>query len=281
MINISWDDIFEALELVDSPENIVYGVPKGGMIAAGFLKHAKRAWRPEDANIILDDLIDSGATKAKYEQKFPSAEFVALVEKRNNDWIVFPWEADHPTAADSVQENIVRLIQFIGEDPNREGLEETPNRIIRAYQNELFTGYQKDAKDLLTTFSTDGYDQIILSRDIELFSMCEHHMLPFFGVAHVAYIPNERIIGLSKLARLVDIYARRLQIQERIGEQVTSALMEGLRPKGAACVIKAVHMCMRMRGVSKQQSSMVTSSVKGVFLEDEKARKELMDLIKI
>ncbi len=181
---------------------------------------------------------------------------------------------------ESIQENIVKIIEFIGEDPNREGLKETPNRIAKAWQNELFVGYNKDVKDLFVTFDTNGYDQIILCRDIEIFSMCEHHMMPFFGVAHVAYIPNERVIGLSKLARLVDIYARRLQIQERLGEQVTRALTKYLQPKGAACIIDAVHMCVRMRGVQKQHSSMVTSSVKGVFFDDARARKELMDLIK-
>jgi len=284
MIKIEWNEIIKKLEDIDIPQNVVYGVPKGGMIAAGFLRRAERVWDPKRANIILDDLVDSGKTRDIYLAKYPQARFVALVDKQTeniNEWIVFPWEADHPCAedGDSVQQNLARLIQFIGEDPNRQGLQETPNRIIRAWQNELFVGYQKNPEDLLTTFGTDGYDQIILCKNIELFSMCEHHMLPFFGTAHVAYIPNKRIIGISKLPRLVDIYARRLQIQERIGEQVTNALMEYLKPKGAACVIQAVHMCMRMRGCQKQHSSMVTSSVKGVFFEDSRARQELMNLI--
>jgi GTP cyclohydrolase I len=272
----------EALAPIDKPGNVVYGVPKGGMIAAGFLKNAKKTWRPEEANIILDDIVDSGATRQKYAQKYPDAQFIALVEKTDREWLVFPWEADHPMAqeGDSIQENVVRMLQFIGEDPTREGLKDTPNRIARAWRDEIFVGYQKDPKEVLTTFQTDGYNQIILLRDIELFSMCEHHMLPFIGVAHIAYIPNERIIGVSKLARLLDIYARRLQIQERIGEQVTNALMEHLKPQGAACIIEAVHMCMRMRGVSKQRSTMVTSSVKGVFFEDARARSELMELIR-
>ena len=282
MIEITWDQIFKALKAIDIPENVVYGVPKGGMIAAGFLQQAKRTCDPTEANIILDDLIDSGATAKKYEAAYPNAKFVALIHKQQNEWLLLPWEADHPgIAEDSIQENLVRILQFIGEDVNREGLKETPNRIVRAYQNELFVGYNQKPEDILTTFAADGYDQIIMSRNIELYSMCEHHMLPFFGVAHVAYIPNERIIGISKLARLVDMYARRLQIQERLGEQVTSALMTYLKPKGAACIINAEHMCMKMRGVSKQAATMVTSSVKGVFFEDEKARKELMDLIKI
>ena len=279
---ISWEQIMEALAPIDKPGNVVYGVPKGGMIAAGFLKNAKKTWRPEEANIILDDIVDSGATRQKYAQKYPDAQFIPLVEKTDREWLVFPWEADHPTAqeGDYIQENVVRMLQFIGEDPTREGLKDTPNRIARAWRDEIFVGYQKDPKEVLTTFQTDGYNQIILLRDIELFSMCEHHMLPFTGVAHIAYIPNERIIGVSKLARLLDIYARRLQIQERMGEQVTNALMEHLKPQGAACIIEAVHMCMRMRGVSKQRSTMVTSSVKGVFFEDARARSELMELIR-
>lgn len=180
---------------------------------------------------------------------------------------------------DSIQQTIVRQLEYIGEDPNREGLKETPNRSVQAW-GEIFAGYQKDPANLLTTFNTDGYDQMILSRDIEVYSMCEHHILPFFGKAHVAYIPGERIIGISKLARLVDIYARRLQIQERLGEQVTSAMMEHLKPKGAACIIEAQHLCMMMRGVGKQNSVMITSSLKGMFLENSFARNELLQLIR-
>jgi len=170
------------------------------------------------------------------------------------------------------------VINKIGEDPEREGLRETPERVVRSW-GELYSGYEKDPIDVMTTFSADGYDQIILLKDIELFSMCEHHMLPFFGKAHVAYIPNEKIVGISKLARLVDIYARRLQIQERIGQQVTNALEDFLKPKATACIIEAVHMCMRMRGVSKQQSIMTTSSMKGAFYTSAGARVELMGLI--
>jgi len=174
---------------------------------------------------------------------------------------------------------IKQILQYIGEDPDREGLKETPRRVVNTWE-ELYSGYGKDPKDILTTFDAKGYDQIVLLKDIELYSMCEHHMLPFFGKAHVAYIPNKKIIGISKLARLVEIYARRLQIQERIGDQVTSALMKYLNPLGTACIIEATHMCMRMRGVAKQNSVMVTSSMKGVFMSKPEARQELMQLIK-
>lgn len=170
-------------------------------------------------------------------------------------------------------------IKYIGDDPAREGVMQTPERIIKSWK-ELYKGYSQDPKDLLTVFDGEGYDQIVLLSDIEMFSTCEHHMLPFYGRAHVAYIPNEKVIGISKLARLLDIYARRLQIQERIGMQVTNALMQYLEPKGAACIIEAKHMCMQIRGVQKQNSIMKTSSMQGVFMKDSKARNELLDLIK-
>lgn len=177
-------------------------------------------------------------------------------------------------------EDLIRQqIEFIGDDPSREGLQETPTRIVRAWE-ELFAGYSGDPADVLTTFDTGGYDQMVLSKDIEMYSTCEHHWLPFFGKAHVAYIPDRRVIGISKLARLVDIYARRLQIQERIGEQVTGALMEHLAPKGAACIIQAQHLCMMMRGCAKQDSIMVTSSLKGAFKDDLNTRSELLQLIR-
>lgn len=172
------------------------------------------------------------------------------------------------------------ILHYIGEDPTREGLLETPKRVVKSWF-ELYAGYNKDPADILTTFDAENYDEIVLLKDIELYSMCEHHMLPFYGKAHVAYIPNGRVIGISKLARLVDIFSRRLQIQERLGQQITSAIMEHLQPKGAACIIEASHMCMRMRGVSKQHSMMITSSMTGVFMEKPETRAELMALLKM
>jgi GTP cyclohydrolase IA len=176
-------------------------------------------------------------------------------------------------------ETIKDILLSVGEDPTREGLLDTPKRVVKSW-NELYKGYNQKAEDILTVFSSDGYDQIVLLKDIEVYSMCEHHMLPFIGKAHVAYIPDKKIVGISKLARLVDIYARRLQIQERIGQQVTDDLMRLLNPRGAACIIEAQHLCMLMRGVNKQNSVMVTSSLKGVFLTDFSAKEELLKLIK-
>jgi len=280
-VNVPWNWVFGRLQKIDQADKIVYGIPKGGMCASAFLKKASVTHDPEKATLFLDDVVDSGRTKKIYEDRYPQTPFFALIDKKDWDlsgWLVFPWEKEHPGKEDTIQENIVRQLQYIGEDPNREGLLETPNRIVRAWE-ELFAGYKQDPIELLKTFSTDGYDQIVLLKNIELYSMCEHHMLPFYGKAHIAYLPDGRVLGVSKLARLVDIYARRLQIQERIGEQVTTALMEYLKPKGAACVIEADHMCMRMRGCSKQQSTMVTSSLKGGFFDNPQTRKELMDLL--
>lgn len=174
---------------------------------------------------------------------------------------------------------IARQLTCIGEDIEREGLLDTPKRIVNSW-SELYSGYGKDPIDVMTTFEEKDYDQMVVLRNIELYSMCEHHMLPFYGKVHVAYIPDGKVIGISKLARLVDIYARRLQIQERIGHQVTNALMDFLKPKGAACIIEATHMCMRMRGVAKQNSVMITSSLQGAFFTSAGARIELMGFIK-
>lgn len=174
---------------------------------------------------------------------------------------------------------IWKMIELVGEDPEREGLKDTPKRVAKAWEY-IFAGYSQDPKDVMTTFDSDGYDEIVLLKSIEVYSICEHHLMPFFGKAHIAYIPDKKIIGISKLARLIDIYARRMQIQERIGDQVTTDLMIYLQPQGAACIIEANHLCMRMRGVEKQNSTMVTSSLKGVFMEDGRAREELMRLIK-
>jgi GTP cyclohydrolase I len=172
------------------------------------------------------------------------------------------------------------LIESIGEDPGREGLKETPTRVTNSYDH-ILGGYKKDPKDLLTTFTEcDGYDEIVLLKDIEIYSMCEHHMLPFFGKAHIGYLPGGCVIGVSKLARLLEIYSRRLQIQERIGQQVTDFLMDELKAEGAGCIIEATHLCMRMRGVEKQNSIMVTSSVRGAFKDNLSTRQEWMGLIK-
>lgn len=174
---------------------------------------------------------------------------------------------------------ITDILISIGEDPSREGLLHTPARVERMF-GEIFAGYKQNPADIFTTFDSGSYDQLVILKDIEVFSMCEHHLLPFYGKAHIGYLPDKKIVGISKLARLLDIFSKRLQIQERICEQVTSALMTYLEPKGAICIIEATHLCMRMRGVAKQNSTMVTSSIKGCFLENEHIKQEFLNLIK-
>lgn len=177
-----------------------------------------------------------------------------------------------------VEHAVEEIITYLGDDPCREGLIETPRRVRRAF-GELFSGYHRDPETVLKTFKDGACDEMVVLRDIEFYSTCEHHMLPFCGTAHIGYIPNGRVVGVSKLARLLEIFSRRLQIQERIGQQVTDALMRHLEPKGCGCVLEAVHLCMTCRGVGKQNSKMVTSSVRGVFLDDPSAKAEFLQMI--
>lgn len=177
-----------------------------------------------------------------------------------------------------VQEACREILEELDPDPAREGLRETPARMAKAYE-ELTAGYGADPARLLKTFDSNGYDEMVLQTDIPFQSLCEHHLLPFVGRAHVGYVPDGRIVGLSKLARLVEIYARRLQVQERLTAQIADALMEHLHPLGAICVVEAEHLCMTMRGIRKAGSRTTTSAVRGLFLEDEKARAEAFALM--
>ena len=191
----------------------------------------------------------------------------------------FPPDAEFPEAGDERAERLVRgLLEEIGEDPDREGLVKTPARVLSALRF-LTEGYRTDVDELFNeAFFHESYDEMILVRDIELYSLCEHHLLPFIGRAHVAYIPNDRIVGLSKIPRLVNLYARRLQVQERMTEQIAVALMEVLAPQGVAVVVEAAHLCMMMRGVEKQNSRTITSAVRGAFRDDAKTREEFLRL---
>ncbi|HSU96612.1 MAG TPA: GTP cyclohydrolase I FolE [Gemmatimonadaceae bacterium] len=172
-----------------------------------------------------------------------------------------------------------KQLTLLGEDPAREGLLKTPGRVARSMAF-LTRGYQQDARTVIgDAMFEEEHSNMILVRDIELYSMCEHHMLPFFGKAHIAYIPDGRIVGLSKLARVVDIFARRLQVQERLTVEIAQAITDVLKPRGVGVVIEAAHLCMMMRGVQKQNSTTVTSAVLGSFREDPKTRDEFLRLI--
>ena len=177
---------------------------------------------------------------------------------------------------DLVREMLVRL----GEDPKREGLSNTPKRVRKAMQY-LTKGYREDPEALLKgALFTVNYDEMVIVKDIEMFSLCEHHILPFFGKVHVAYIPNGRVIGLSKIPRLIEIFSRRLQIQERLTTQIAETIQHAIEPQGVGVVIEARHLCMMMRGVEKQHSAAVTSSMLGVFRDEEETRTEFLSLIR-
>jgi GTP cyclohydrolase I len=177
---------------------------------------------------------------------------------------------------DLVHEMIVRL----GEDPTREGLVRTPDRVHRAYVH-LMKGYKEDPEAMLKkALFTVNYDEMVIVKDVEMFSLCEHHMLPFFGKVHVAYIPNGKVVGLSKIPRLIEIFSRRLQIQERLTTQIAETIQKAIQPQGVGVVIEARHLCMMMRGVEKQHSAAVTSSMLGCFRDEQETRTEFLSLIR-
>lgn len=271
-IRITWDDIYREVEKI-SPEYKdlkVYGVPRGGMyIAPLFGRSVDSAAL---ASVIVDDLIDSGATRDKYKKLFPNKVFFALFEKQSpDDWYEFPWDIDPDK---EVSENVTRLLQYVGEDVKREGLLETPKRHVK-FLKEFCSpkGFE------FTSFKNEGIDEMIVQKDIPFYSLCEHHMVPFFGTAAVAYIPGDRIVGLSKLARTVETISSRLQNQERITQSVAETIQSATGARGVAVVLKARHLCMEMRGVKKPGAETITSHMSGVFKTDLNCRQEFLKLI--
>ena len=187
-------------------------------------------------------------------------------------------QGDTPESDKVLQEHVRGILQFLDDDPQRKGLQDTPRRVAESLQ-WLTQGHEISVEDAVGNgVFEEKHESMVLVRDIELYSLCEHHMLPFFGKAHVAYYPNGRILGLSKIPRVVDVFARRLQVQERLTDQVADALMEVLAPAGVGVVIEAYHLCMMMRGVQKQNSKTVTSALRGLFRDDAKARDEFLRL---
>lgn len=275
----------------------VYGIPRGGVPIATMISYElgiPQTLDPIEGCLIVDDIADSGRTLdqvirglstislddndtatlfVKTHSKFKPTFWVDLTDL----WITFPWELkDQPAGED----NVTRILEVIGENPNREGLIDTPKRYMNAMRFWC-SGYQRQPKDILnTTFSEGTCDEMVVLKDIEFYSLCEHHLAPFFGKAHIAYIPNDKVVGISKLARLVECFARRLQIQERLGTQIADSIMEYLNAKGCGVIIEACHLCMRSRGVEKQNSTMITSALRGSIKEDSKARAEFMSIMK-
>lgn len=271
--NITWQQVYYRLNEVTknlNKDTKYYGVPRGGQIVAGMTGNAVD--KIEDADVIIDDLIDSGATLERYKDS--GKPFLALIDKRielEGEWLVFPWENEEG----NVEDNVRRLLQYFGEDVNREGLQETPKRFVK-----FFKEFLSPPEWNCTTFEGEGYDEMIVQTNIPFHSLCEHHIAPFFGTGTIAYIPNKRIVGLSKLARTLETYSRRLQNQERITIQVAEFLWKELEPKGVAVQITAKHMCMEMRGVKKHDTHTTTTKLLGVFKEDSSARNEFLNCIK-
>lgn len=262
----------------------VYPIPRGGIPVVYLLKQYSDEMvivdEPELADIFVDDLIDSGKTLEKYIHKYRKP-FFALLDKRKQShkgkWIVFPWEGDTVGSAVDIP---TRQIQFIGEDLERSGLIDTPKRVVKSW-DEIYSGYSQKLVDILRVFpNEEKYDEMVVVKDIEFYSTCEHHLLPFYGKINVSYIPQELIVGLSKIPRIVDMYSRRLQIQERLVKQIADTLMDVLKPAGVAVHCEAVHLCMLSRGVKKQNATMVTSHLTGVFKDKPETRAEFFSLIK-
>jgi len=201
---------------------------------------------------------------------FPS---ILPVESEGLDYGIRPTKED-------MEHHVREMLKYVGEDPDREGLLRTPHRVAEAYRF-LTHGYEQDAHTILNNAVFDeDYDDMVVVKDIEFYSMCEHHLLPFFGKVHVAYIPNGKIVGLSKIPRLVEMFSRRLQVQERLTTQIAQVIQEALEPRGVGVVVEGMHMCMMMRGVQKQNAAMVTSHVMGLFRDDRGTRQEFMALVK-
>ncbi|MBM4169518.1 MAG: GTP cyclohydrolase I FolE [Ignavibacteria bacterium] len=180
---------------------------------------------------------------------------------------------------ENIRDVVKELLRYVGEDPSREGLRATPDRVARMYQF-LTQGYRQDIKSILNgAVFREKYNEMVIVKEIDFFSLCEHHLLPFFGKCHVAYIPKGRILGLSKLPRIVEVFARRLQVQERLTQEIADTLYECLKPEGVAVVVEAQHLCMMMRGVEKQNSIATTSAMLGIFRSDVKTRSEFLTLI--
>jgi len=266
---ISWNEIKKRVGQLDKSKKY-YGVPRGGQYISAMLNPVDTI---EECDIIIDDLIDSGKTRKEYAKyKKP---FVAIFDKQKETdikekWLVFPWEMKE----EPVEDNFVRILQYLGEDTDREGLRETPKRYLK-FMREFLTPKEFN----FTCFDAEGTDEMIVQTNIPFYSLCEHHIAPFFGVANIAYIPKDKIVGLSKLARTLDLYANRLQNQERITTQIAERLMKELEPLGVAVTLKAQHLCMNMRGVKKHDTWTTTSKMIGVFKDDLNTRQEFLNII--
>ena len=267
----------------------LWGIPSGGAIVASLIcayahEQIVQVENPEDATAIVDDIYDSGETLQPWISVLPCYVLVnkgpecpavlvpASYTDSKEEFVQLPWE-------NSVQRGerlVTRMLQMIGEDPSREGLIETPARVVRSW-NELYGGYKVDPVKLLKTFEAPS-DEMVVVRNILFASACEHHLLPFHGSVDVGYLPNKRIVGLSKIPRLVDAFAKRLQVQERMTSEIANTLNHALQPHGVGVVVRGYHLCSSIRGVGKPGTEMVTQSLLGLFRDEPDVRSEFLQL---
>jgi len=296
--SLTWHDVARGAEAIvarNPQATAVYGIPRGGVPVAAFtglpliapaegtvtldvLAHYDR-----DTLLIVDDLADSGRTLAPFVaegyrvdtlfRKPHTPSSVAPNATEVAGWVQFPWENER-----GPEDAVVRLLEWIGEDPTREGLLDTPKRVVKAFR-EMTGGLHVEPRSVLGTVFNETSDQMVVVRGIRFSSMCEHHLLPFTGTAAVGYVPDGRVIGLSKIPRLVEVFAKRPQVQERMTNQIAQALMEHLSPRGVGVVVKAHHSCMGCRGVRQPDAEMITSCVLGCMKDEPASRAELMEFI--
>lgn len=256
----------------------LYPIPRGGYQIAIRLSNILKIpitlyYTGEEHTLIVDDLVDSGKTIAQYHGdkavvfvKNNNDNFVDYYVRKSDDWIKFPDERQN-----DIEDSVIRILEYLGEDAGREGLKRTPERYIK-----FLSDFTKKREFALTCFDSEKYDEMIIQKDIPFYSLCEHHLLPFIGVGTIAYIPKDKIVGLSKLARVLDRFAHGLQNQERLTQQVADYLFDELRPVGVAVTLKARHLCMEMRGIQKHDVYTITSCLKGCFMDNEKCRNEFL-----
>lgn len=267
---ITWKEVYDRINKLDKSKKY-YGIPRGGQIIAGLTGNAVD--NIDDCDVIIDDIYDSGKTAKKWKKVFDK-QYVFLYDKRkepNLPWLKFPWEESYEK---DFEDDIIRILERIGENPNREGLIDTPKRVAKSWI-EMTTRPEFN----LTTFDSKGYDEMIISKDIEYHTFCEHHLIPFFGKTHIGYIPDNKIVGLSKLARTVEYFARGLNTQEYLTDNIADYLQDCLKPKGIGVIVTGRHLCQEMRGIRKK-GSMVTSCLKGYFRDDLNVKKEFLTLTK-
>ena len=270
-MKIGWEETYYRLEGITKElcsDCLFYGIGRGGQIIAGLTGRAVD--NVDDADYIIGDI--SGESSMKFRLEHPNKKVLFLIDRKQKERIEFPWEESGEI---EVEENVIRLLEYFGEDCKRAGLKDTPKRYVK-----FFDEFLRPPKFNFTTFASEGYDEMIVQSNIPFYSLCEHHIAPFFGEGFIAYIPRDRIVGLSKLARTLDKFSRRLQNQERITNQVAEYLQQELNPIGVAVVLKAKHLCMEMRGVKKHNTYTTTSKLLGAFKENEPTKNEFLNLIK-